>query len=89
MSRPLFQADAKPELDPASAAHAAHAFLMRCQAWAREREIPQRIERIAATPDPAEAAKLHAWIAYLQFTEHALHEIERGELDDWFIADWG
>ena len=81
---PLYNADRRPEISPEAAAHAVHGFLLRCRAWAVEKEIPKRLQRVEETSDPAEAAKLHEWIAYLRFTEHAIGELEQGELDHWF-----
>lgn len=83
---PLFDPQAKPEVTPAAAAHAAHAFLSRCRDWARDREIPDRLERVEVSKDPLEAAKLHEWIAYLRFIEHTLAELEAGALDHWFLG---
>ncbi len=69
---------------PADAAAVVHAFLGRCRRWALEREIPARAEKAAASLDPADAARLHEWVAYLRFTEHTLRELEEGRLDHWF-----
>jgi hypothetical protein len=66
---------------------AVHGFLQRCRTWALEQEIPRRLEQVAQTNDPAAAAKLHEWVAYLQFTEHALRELEQGTLDAWFTGE--
>lgn len=74
----------QPEVAPEDAVVVVHRFLERVRAWAAEREIPARTQRVATELDPAEAAKLHAWIAYLRFTEHALAELEDGTLDRWF-----
>ena len=86
---PLYQLNSPPEINPRAAAHAVHAFLTRCRDWALEQEIPKRRERVQQTNDPADAAKLHEWVAYLHFTEHALAELEHGELDHWFTRSDG
>jgi hypothetical protein len=86
---PLYQPENPPPINPRAAAHAVHNFLTRCRAWALEREIPKYRELVEQTNDPAEAAKLHEWITYLRFTEHAIAELERGELDHWFTRSDG
>src|SRR5690606_22469330 len=82
---PLYQPDRDPRVDPEDAVVIVHRFLERCHAWAEEREIPKRIERVAADRDLDASGRLHAWIAWLRFTEHALRELETGKLDSWFI----
>ena len=62
----------------------AHRFLQRCRDWGRDKELPIRIERVRVNPTPDETARLHAWAAWVAFTEHALCELERGDLDHWF-----
>ncbi|HOR29543.1 MAG TPA: hypothetical protein PLS90_17505 [Candidatus Sumerlaeota bacterium] len=69
---------------PADAVAVVHAFLTRCRRWALEQELPRRHREVDQTWDAAAAARLHAWCAYLEFTEHALRELEAGALDDWF-----
>lgn len=80
---PLYDPAHTPHVDPADAAVVVHRFLDRCRAWALERELPKRLERVAEGLDPAEAAKLHGWITWLRFVEHAQGEIVDGTLDDW------
>ena len=83
----LYRPDAPPPGDPAQSVAAVHDFLRRCAQWAREVEIPKRLDRVGEGADPAEAAKLHEWVAYLRFTEHTLRELEAGELDHWFTGE--
>lgn len=83
---PLYDPDRRADVPPELAAQAVHDFLQRCRQWAADVEIPKRLDRVAQGLEAAEAAKLHEWIAYLKFTEHALAELERGELDHWFTA---
>ena len=60
------------------------AFLQRCRNWAQQRETPKRAERVADEPNAADAAKLHAWIAYDEFLDHTMEELADGTLDHWF-----
>ena len=80
----LYDPARKPQVDPADAVLVVHEFLERCRAWAVEREIPKRLQRVAQDADPAEAGKLHEWVAYARFVEHAMKELREGALDDWF-----
>jgi hypothetical protein len=80
----LYDPERVPEVDPRDAIVVVHRFLRRCRDWGRDREIPARIERVRTHPTPDEAAKLHAWAAWVAFTEHALGELEGGDLDHWF-----
>ena len=73
-------------VEPADAVLVVHDFLRRCRQWAVEREIPARLERVARSGDPAEAGKLHEWVAYAQFVEHAMTELRDGTLDHWFTG---
>ncbi|HVY63499.1 MAG TPA: hypothetical protein VHH11_01610 [Gammaproteobacteria bacterium] len=61
-------------------------FLRRCNRYAEDRLAKYRRE--LATADAAAALaiqdKIGHWTAYRAFNEHALTEIDRGELDDWF-----
>jgi hypothetical protein len=82
---PLYRPDHAAEVAPEDAVVVVHRFLERCRAWADEREIPRRLDRVRDTLDLDEASKLQAWIAWKRFTEHALRELERGELDRWFV----
>ncbi len=81
---PLFNPAHRPALAPQDAVAAVHDFLQRCQHWAAEIEIPKRLQRVEEDLQTEDAAKLHAWVAYLRFTEHALGELEAGKLDHWF-----
>ena len=81
---PLFDPDRSPDLDPADAIVVVHDFLVRARAWATEREIPKRIERVASGADHGEAAQLAAWVAWRDFVDHALSELQDGTLDGWF-----
>lgn len=80
----LYDPARQPDVDPADAVAVVHRFLEQVRAWALTREIPRRTATVSADLDPVEAGKLHAWIAYLRFTEHALKELEDGTLDGWF-----
>lgn len=73
-----------PSVDPADAVRIVEAFLERCRAWAVDREIPARLRRVAETHDPAEAGKLHEWVAWERFVDHTLAELRDGTLDAWF-----
>jgi hypothetical protein len=79
----LYDPQRTPRVAPEDAVLVVRDFLQRCRRWA-EREIPRRLEQVAADGRPETAAKLHAWIAYVQFTDHALRELETGQLDHWF-----
>jgi hypothetical protein len=61
-------------------------FLRRCNQYAEDRLAKYRRDLVAA--DAATALtiqdKIGHWTAYRAFNEHALGEIGRGELDDWF-----
>jgi hypothetical protein len=86
---PLFQRGA-PLPDPAQGVQAAHHFVERCRRWAAEREVPRRLAELA---DPAldprqraeRAARLHEWLAFAAFLDHARRELEDGTLDAWFL----
>lgn len=75
-----------PAVDKADAVRIVEGFLERCRAWAIEREIPKRLRRVEETHDPAEAAKLHEWVAWERFVDHALAELRDGTLDAWFTG---
>lgn len=62
----------------------AHAFIQRCRSWALSREIPTRLQRLVADPTPENVAKFHAWVAFRDFLDHTLQELEDGTLDHWF-----
>jgi hypothetical protein len=79
----FYEADRKHRIAPEEAVLVVHDFLTRCKRWA-EREVPRRLEQAAADGRPESAAKLHAWVSYVQFTDHTLNELEAGTLDHWF-----
>ena len=84
-----FDPNVPPTGTPTQRAAIAHDFLQRCRTWALERELPRRRSAAQTSDDPADAAKLHQWLTWLAFTEHALAEIESGKLDPWFEEDAG
>ena len=55
-------------------------FLKRCVVYANE-SIQRKKERGG---DESEIAK---WIAYWDFTEHAVEEVESGDLDEWLEGE--
>ncbi len=61
-------------------------FLRRCNGYAEGQLTKYR--QALATANAADALtiqdKVGHWTAYRAFNEHALGELERGELDDWF-----
>ena len=61
-------------------------FLTRCNRYADGQLAKDRAELAAASGGEALAVqdKIGHWTAYRAFNEHALAEISRGELDDWF-----
>jgi hypothetical protein len=73
-----------PALAPDASILAVERFLRRCLEWADEVELPKRRARVQTSTDAADAASLHAWLAYRAFTEHALQELGEGTLDHWF-----
>jgi len=83
----LFDPERPVDVAPEDAVRVVHDFLERCRAWAIEQEIPKRLRRVEEGQDPAEAAKLHGWITWRRFCEHALREIEDGTLDAWFDGE--
>ena len=61
-------------------------FLTRCNAYA-DAELRKHREQLAAASAREALAvqdKIGHWTAYRAFNEHALAELARGELDDWF-----
>ena len=61
-------------------------FLARCNRYA-EGQLQKYREQLpgASTGDAlAVQDKIGHWTAYRAFNEHALEELARGELDDWF-----
>lgn len=87
-TRPLYD-DARgtdaSELDPALAVAAVHRFLLRCRAWGTDREIPKHLARLEGAPRLEDAARLHQWVTWVSFVDHALTELESGHLDPWFL----
>lgn len=73
-----------PHVHPADAVRVVEDFLERCRRWALDVEIPKRLRRVESTHDLAEAAKLHEWVAWERFVDHALGELRDGTLDPWF-----
>jgi hypothetical protein len=61
-------------------------FLQRCNRYAEEQLAKYRRALVDANGADALAIqdKIGHWTAYRAFNEHALGEIDRGELDDWF-----
>jgi len=61
-------------------------FLARCNRYADGQLDKYRAELAAASPGEALVVqdKIGHWTAYRSFNEHALRELARGELDDWF-----
>jgi hypothetical protein len=61
-------------------------FLAKCNRYAEGRLEHYRLQLASAAPSDALAIqdKIGHWTAYRAFNEHALGEIERGELDHWF-----
>jgi hypothetical protein len=82
----LYDPHRQPSVDPADAIVIVHAFLERCRRWAVDQEIPKRLRKVEETHDPADAARLHEWITWERFVEHAMTELRDGRLDDWFDA---
>ena len=61
-------------------------FLERCNRYAEGQLAKYRQQLVTAEPAAALEIqdKIGHWTAYRAFNEHALGEIGRGELDDWF-----
>ena len=81
---PLFEPGRTADVPAEDAIVVVHDFLRRAREWATEREIPKRIQRVSGGASHDEAAKLAAWVAWRDFVDHALAELEDGTLDDWF-----
>jgi len=63
-------------------------FLARCNAYA-DGQLQKYREQLATTPASEALAlqdRIGHWTAYRAFNEHALAELTRGELDDWFTT---
>jgi hypothetical protein len=61
-------------------------FLTRCNRYADGQLDKYRAQLATAAPGEALAVqdKIGHWTAYRSFNAHALQELARGELDDWF-----
>jgi hypothetical protein len=61
-------------------------FLARCNRYAEGQLDKYRAALAGASASEALAVqdKIGHWTAYRAFNEHALAELTRGELDDWF-----
>jgi hypothetical protein len=61
-------------------------FLARCNRYADGQLDKYRADLATAAPGDTLAVqdKIGHWTAYRSFNEHALQELARGELDDWF-----
>lgn len=61
-------------------------FLAHCNRYAEAELDKYRKQLVAASGREALAVqdKIGHWTAYRAFNEHALAELARGELDDWF-----
>jgi hypothetical protein len=61
-------------------------FLAKCNRYADGQLDKYRGQLAAAAPSEALALqdKIGHWTTYRAFNEHALDELARGELDDWF-----
>jgi hypothetical protein len=73
-------------LDVATRRRVVRTFLGRCRTWGTEREIPRTLDRLAQDATPSDAARLHQWTTWVAFLDHALGELDRGDLDPW-LAD--
>jgi hypothetical protein len=80
----LYDPDREVRVDPRDAVHVARAFLLRCRAWGADDEIPRRVAELGREPTPAQVARLHAWTSWVAFLDHAVTELEQGDLDHWF-----
>lgn len=83
---PLFDPARTPDVSPEDAVAIAHAFLQQCRSWVADVELPKRRQAILDDNAPEHAAKLHQWLSYLEFTDHAINELEDGTLDHWFTG---
>ncbi len=83
----LFQPERHPQVSPQDALAIVHRFVEQCRAWAVDKEIPKRLQRLTEDPNSDEGARLQAWISYREFLDHTLRELEEGTLDHWFTSD--
>ena len=75
-----------PQLAPEDALAVTREFLLFCRSWATEKEIPKRRDELQDSQDSERVARLQAWLSYVEFTDHAIEELESGTLDHWFKA---
>ena len=73
-----------PQVPPEDALAVTREFLLFCRSWATEKEIPKRRAQLHDSSDPERVARLQAWLSYVDFTDHAIQELESGTLDHWF-----
>lgn len=85
----LYDPSRAPHVHPADAVRVVEDFLERCRAWAVDVEIPKRLKRVEDSHDLGEAAKLHQWVTWERFVDHALRELRDGTLDPWFAPPVG
>ena len=67
-------------MDSESRKNAVKDFLQRCLDYAHE-----TIAKKTESGDDSEG--LEKWIAYRDYTQFALDEVEKGDLDDWFTNE--
>lgn len=61
-------------------------FLRQCNEYS-DREIDRNAEKIKSGENiEAICGKIQKWLAYREFNERAISEVESGELDDWFVG---
>jgi hypothetical protein len=80
----LYKPNYIPDISPEDALATTHQFLLFCRSWATEKEIPERTARFTQSGNTDDAARLREWQIFLDFTEHAISELETGTLDHWF-----
>ena len=78
-----------PDVPPEDARRVVRSFLLRCREWGTDREIPKQLARLAGDPNPADAARLHQWTTWVAFVDHALQELDSGDLDHWVVDGGG
>jgi len=75
-----------PEPTPEQKRAVIRDFLRQCRTWGTEREIPGALARLAQAPTSADAARLHQWTTWVEFIDHAQHELDEGTLDRWLVG---